>query len=135
MDASAQQVNNGGCFIKVEVLGKGLCRGIVHTKSIKTTCTEHLCITEVRHAVRNIDKHIATMLSTVVFSGPGITCTSTIGMEDIVLCMVLRTDIHKGTLLLGHRATCTVKLSISIVIRTIATTKDRIDTSLQVLHV
>ena len=87
------------------------------------------------NAIRDIDKHVTTLLSTIVLSDTRVTCTTTIGMEDIVLCMVLRTDIHKGALLFWHRTSFAVKRGITIIIGTITTTEDRIDTSLQVFHV
>ena len=135
MDTSVQQVDDGGGFIKIKVLSKGFCRGIVHTDSIITTGTEHLSFTKISHAIRDIDKHVTTLLSTIVLSDTRVTCTTTIGMEDIVLCMVLRTDIHKGALLFWHRTSFAVKRGITIIIGTITTTEDRIDTSLQVFHV
>ena len=52
-----------------------------------------------------------------------------------VLCMILRTNVDEGTVLLRHGSIGAIESRISVVVSTIAASEDGVDTTLQVLHI
>ena len=108
---------------------------IPHAQTIIAACSEDLQITECFFSIRDIDEYIAMVLGTVVVSVARVSSATAKGGLEGVLYMILRTDVHKGAVLLRHGSIIAIESYVGIVIVTITTAEDGINTTDGILHI
>ena len=140
---SAKQVDNGRSLVKtansivllIKCLTSCCIQMVSHAQTIITAGTEHLHLAEGLHSIWNINKYIAAVMCLVIVSVARIaSATAKDGLKG-VLCMILRTNVDEGTVLLRHGSIGAIESRISVVVSTIAASEDGVDTTLQVFHI
>ena len=144
---STEEVDNR-CSLNIRCSGSGL--GNAHTDTAEVAGTEHHGIGERRGIVciialiGNVDEHIAAFLHDVAVGVHRIALTSTIDAVDHVVAVVGGLEVDKG---IGHARLGKIPLgstvlvgigrimTVTIVVVTIAATKDIVDTPLDILHI
>ena len=144
---STEEVDNR-CSLNIRCSGSGLVNA--HTDTAEVAGTEHHGIGERRGIVciialiGNVDEHIAAVLHDVAVGVHAVALTSTIDAVDHVVAVVGGLEVDKGIgharlgkILLGSTVLFGIGriMTVTIVVVTIAATKDIVDTPLDILHI
>ena len=97
--ASSKQINDRRSLVEFQRAVGKLFFILSHADAVVTAGTEYHHRTEVCHAVRDVDEHIAAILSLVTSSVAWVAGTAAKDTGDGVHTMIIRTYINEGTVL------------------------------------
>ena len=132
-DLSASQVNDSSCSYAISIsVSCCLCYSHAHTTVLAGS--EHFQISKFRARVSKVHQHITPVLHQVFIRRvkPSSTLTSTEDLINLVADMLIRLEVDESII---HTWRCITGILRSIVIVTIASTKDIVHVALHILHV
>ena len=132
-DLSASQVNDSSCSYAISIsVSCCLCYSHAHTTVLAGS--EHFQISKFRARVSKVHQHITPVLHQVLIRRvkPSSTLSGTEDLINLVADMLIRFEVDESII---HTWRCITGILRSIVIVTIASTKDIVHVALHILHV